>query len=140
MIVFRKENNFLALECQSDFGNLWANQKLKNDDVTFKNCLSYNFKKEDNCMFGISGPELVVILVILVIPGTIGAVLAKNKGRSIIGWFILSAIFYLPILIVLLLPPIKEVPGKYRECPLCKEFVKWNALLCKHCKTELTPK
>ena len=91
-------------------------------------------------MFGIGVPELIIILIILGIPGTIGALLAKSKGRSAVGWFFLSAIFCLSILVVILLPPIKEVPGKYRECPSCKEIVKWNAIICKHCKTELAPK
>ncbi len=92
-------------------------------------------------MFGISIPELILsFLIIWGIPGTIGALIAKNKGRDAVGWFILSAFFWLPIFIVILLPPAKEVPGKLRECPSCKEFVKWNAIICKHCKSELTPK
>lgn len=95
-------------------------------------------------MFGIGIPELVIIGAIPVtigaVTGTTGALLAKNKGRSALGWFILSAIFLLPIFIVILLPPIREVPGKFRECPSCREFVKWNAIICKHCKSELTPK
>jgi hypothetical protein len=89
-------------------------------------------------MFGIGIPELIILLIIWGIPGTIGAVLAKNKGRNAIGWFVLCALFWIPIVIVILLPPIKQVPGKYLECPACKEFVKWNALICKHCKTDLS--
>lgn len=90
-------------------------------------------------MFGLGLPELIVMLIVWGIPGTIGALLAKNKGRSTVGWFFLSAFFWIPIVIVLLLPPVKEVSGKYRECPSCKEFVKWRATLCKHCKTVLLP-
>jgi hypothetical protein len=91
-------------------------------------------------MGGIGVPELIIILIIWVIPGTIGAILAKNKGRNAVGWFFLSAIFWFPIIIVIFLPPVKEVPGKYRECPSCREIVKWNAIICKHCKSELAPK
>lgn len=93
-------------------------------------------------MYGIGYPELIIILIMLIIlgiPGTIGARLAKSKGRSAVGWFILSALFWLPILVVLFLPPVKEVPGTYRECPVCKEFVKWKAAVCKHCGTALSP-
>ena len=93
-------------------------------------------------MFGIGFPELIIIIIMLIIlgiPGTIGARLAKSKGRNAVGWFILSAFFWLPILIVILLPPVKEVSGKYRECPACKEFVKWRASVCKNCGTALSP-
>jgi hypothetical protein len=89
-------------------------------------------------MFGIGVPEFIIILVIWVLPGTIGAILAKNKGRSGFLWFVICALFWLPIFIVMFLPPVKEVPGKFRECPSCREFVKWNAIICKHCKTELS--
>lgn len=47
-------------------------------------------------MFGIGVPELVVILIIWGIPGTIGALIAKSKGRSAVGWFFLSAFFGCP--------------------------------------------
>ena len=65
-------------------------------------------------MFGLGLPELVVIAVVWGIPGTIGAVLAKGKGRSGLGWFFLSAFFWFPILIVVLLPPAREVPASWR--------------------------
>ncbi len=88
-------------------------------------------------MVGIGVPEIIVLLIVWGIPGTIGAVLAKNKGRNAFGWFVLCALLWFPIIVVVFLPPIKEVPGKYRECPACKEFVKWNATVCKHCKRDL---
>ncbi len=90
-------------------------------------------------MFGLGFPELIIMLIIWGIPGTIGALLAKSKGRSAVGWFFLSAFFWLPIVVVILLPAVKEVSGKYRECPSCKEFVKWRAAICKHCGTALSP-
>jgi len=90
-------------------------------------------------MFGIGFAELIIILIVWGIPGTIGALLAKSKGRSAVGWFFLSAFFWLPIIVVILLPPVKEISGKYRECPSCKEFVKWRAVICRHCGTTLSP-
>ena len=82
---------------------------------------------------------MIVLLVILGIPGAIGAAIAKGKGRNMVGWFVASAFFWLPIIIVAVLPPIKAFPGKYRECPACKEIVKWNATVCKHCGVNLAP-
>jgi hypothetical protein len=93
-------------------------------------------------MPGIGLPEVFVLvfLVFMCIPGVIGAVIAANKGRSKAGWFVLCALFWgIPILVLLFLPPGKEVPGRYRQCSACKEFIKWNATLCKHCKTVLAP-
>jgi hypothetical protein len=94
-------------------------------------------------MFGMGIAELIIIITFLIIfwvvPGIIGALLAKNKGRNPVGWFFLSAFLWIPIFVVILLPPAREVPGKYRECPSCKEFVKWRATICKHCGKELPP-
>lgn len=87
-------------------------------------------------MFGFGVPEFLVALVVWGLPGTIGALLAKNKGRNVIWWFAISALFWFPIIIVIFLSPVKEVPGKFRECPSCREFVKWHAKICKHCKSE----
>ena len=88
-------------------------------------------------MFGIGVPEIIIMLIIWGIPGLIGAILANNKGRNSIGWFVICALFWIPIIAIIFLPPIKEVQGKHRECPACKEFVKWNASVCKHCKSDL---
>lgn len=90
-------------------------------------------------MFGLGFPELIVILIIWVIPGTIGALLAKRKARSMSGWFFLCAFFQPAIIVIAFLSPKKEVRGKYRECPSCKEFVRWKATICKHCRTQLSP-
>ena len=90
-------------------------------------------------MFGALGLPELILLLLLCIPGAIGAVLASGKGRSAVGWFFLCAFFWFPVLIVIFLPPIKEVPGRYRQCPACKEFVKWEATVCRHCRSTLCP-
>ncbi len=85
---------------------------------------------------GLGTPELI-LFTICIIPGTLGAYLAKQKGRNIVGWFFLSTVFWFSIFIVILLPPVREVIGEYRECPSCKEFIKWKAIVCKHCQTKI---
>ncbi len=82
-------------------------------------------------------PELILVALLCTL-GAIGAAIAATKGRSAIGWFFLCAFFW-PLFLVIFLPPVKEVPGRFRQCPACKEFVKWDATLCKHCRTVLTP-
>jgi len=93
-------------------------------------------------MFGIGLTELIIIVFIILlvcfVPGIIGAYIAGMKGRNQLGWFFICAIFPLCIIAIIFLPPAKEIEGKYKQCPACKEFVKWGATICKHCRSELT--
>ena len=48
---------------------------------------------------------LIVAVIGMVIAGTLCAVVAKHKGRSAVGWFVLGAFFGLiPLIIVACLP------------------------------------
>ena len=89
-------------------------------------------------MFGIGIPEAITLLIIFGPPlvcGIIGAVLAGNRGRSKFGWFLLCAILPLLIILIIFLKPAKEVEGKVKQCPKCKEFVKWDATICRYCRS-----
>jgi hypothetical protein len=91
-------------------------------------------------MFGIGVPELIIIFIISsigLVPGIAGAYIAGMKGRSKLGWFFICAICPLCIIAIIFLPPVKEIEGKYKQCPACKEFVKWEATICKHCRSEI---
>lgn len=47
----------------------------------------------------------VGVVIGMVIAGTLCAVVAKHKGRSVVGWFVLGAVFGLiPLIIVACLP------------------------------------
>lgn len=87
-------------------------------------------------MFGVGVPELVIIILVFVIPG-IGAWLAARKGRSAVGWFFLCLIFFPLVILVIFLRPVREVKGKIKQCPKCKEFIKWEASVCKHCGSSI---
>lgn len=69
--------------------------------------------------------------------------LAINKGRSGMGFFILS-ILISPLLsfIILLVLGVSEEGlyrnGELKRCSNCKEFVKLGALECKHCGNDLS--
>ena len=91
-------------------------------------------------MFSIGPFELIIILIILLIcfiPGIVGAYIAGYKGRGKAAWFIICTICPLCIILVLISPPGKEIEGRYKQCPACKELVKWEATICKHCRIEI---
>lgn len=71
--------------------------------------------------------------------GTMGALLARRKGRSAARWFIYSVLFWPSVVIVTQLKPMKEVQGAYRKCTSCDELVKWKAKVCAHCGAQLSP-
>ncbi len=56
---------------------------------------------------------LLLVLLLFAIPGTISAVIAHHKGRSVVGWFFAGsflALIFLPlgIILVAVLPSLKE--------------------------------
>ena len=46
-----------------------------------------------------------ILTLISLILGSIGALIAKRKKRSAIGWFIFCGVFLFPIFIIIKLPP-----------------------------------
>ena len=103
--------------------------------------------------------ELIVVWVIFAI---VVAVAAKSRGRDPVGWFLLACLVS-PLLAVILLalmptrregtarPPLmalsrrevrewkqqQESEGRTRKCPYCAEFIKPDAVVCKHCSRDL---
>ncbi|MEY4559080.1 MAG: hypothetical protein RLZ82_95 [Actinomycetota bacterium] len=68
--------------------------------------------------------------------------IARNKGRSAIGYFLFSFFltFLLAVLVLIAVPPLKPVTtSQTRECPFCKESILNHALVCKHCGRDVEP-
>jgi len=73
--------------------------------------------------------EMIIIWILM---GIICAIIAQQKKRNAIGWFFLGAGFAIISLIVLLfLPTLEET----MPCPFCKEPIKKDATICKHCNS-----
>ena len=83
------------------------------------------------------GPTELIIIFVFLTPGIVGALVAGNKGRSRIFWFFLCTILPLLIIVIIFLNPTKEVDGVTKQCPKCKEFIKWDATICKYCSSSL---
>lgn len=90
-------------------------------------------------MSGYVKPEFVVLLIMMV-PGAVGGWLAANRARNVIGWCLLCALFPVFLLVIYFNKPLREVPGKFRQCPNCREFLPWKDAVCKYCNTEQSPR
>ena len=51
--------------------------------------------------------EIVMVLFIFGIPGLAGALVARSKGRNVLGWCVASALLFVPLLVLLFLPSLK---------------------------------
>ena len=72
---------------------------------------------------------------------------ASNKGRSGIGWFVLSLVIS-PLLGLIFCAAVRDLrtaqdapgPATHVKCPSCAEWVLPEASKCKHCGGALVPK
>jgi hypothetical protein len=81
--------------------------------------------------------QYAYIGIFFILPGIIGAWLARTKGRNPALWFIFSGLFPPTLMIVYFQAPVRPVPGHYRRCTKCREYSKWRETVCRFCQTEL---
>jgi len=78
---------------------------------------------------------LLRYVLLFIIAGIVGSIIAIRKGRSPVWWFILCAIVPLLIIVLAVLPPLVS-KGYTKQCPYCAEIIKEDAIVCKHCGRE----
>ena len=81
------------------------------------------------------------ILLLAAILGFIPAVIAKNKGRSFLTWYIYGTLLFIIAIIHALVIEEKETAVNARlikRCPFCSEVIKKQALICRFCGKEVS--
>lgn len=86
------------------------------------------------------------IVTFWLIGAVVVAVIAGSRGRSGLGWFVLSLLLspLLGLILVALLPSAltpegAPTPETHVKCPDCRELVLKEARVCKHCGCRLIP-
>jgi uncharacterized membrane protein (GlpM family) len=78
-------------------------------------------------------PEYLFLFLIMAPPAVVGAIFARNRGRNILIWGLLSALFPIFAMVAYFQKPLRDVPGGFKRCTVCGEFIKWEAAECKYC-------
>ncbi|EMW2000161.1 MULTISPECIES: zinc ribbon domain-containing protein [Morganellaceae] len=73
------------------------------------------------------------MLIFWILLSIIIGCVAASKDRSFLGWCLLSLVIS-PLISLIILLIVGE--GNYAICPKCKEKVKSEASICKHCGTQ----
>jgi len=74
-------------------------------------------------------------VLLVIIAGIVGGIIAIRKGRRPILWFILCVIVPLLIAVIIVLPSLVS-KGYTKKCSYCAEIIKEDANFCKHCGRE----
>jgi hypothetical protein len=73
----------------------------------------------------------------------VAASVARSKGLSGFGYFVLSCLmsFVVAIIVLAIVPSRKTLVAtkEAAQCPFCREEVKFEAIVCKHCGRDIQP-
>ncbi|MEW6109058.1 MAG: double zinc ribbon domain-containing protein [Nitrospirota bacterium] len=75
------------------------------------------------------------LLILQILAGIAGGIIANKKGRNYAIWSILCFIFPALILIVLILPPLLT-KGRTKRCANCAGIISEDETVCRYCVKE----
>ena len=74
-------------------------------------------------------------VVLQVLVGILGSIIASKKGRNPFLWGLVCFIFPLLILVIGIAPAMVKT-GKTRQCPYCSKVLPESATECRYCGKE----
>ncbi len=77
---------------------------------------------------------MVEYLLICTVFGVATSVVAHNKARNALGWFIAGFLLG-PFGLIVAVLPLALKDGKTKLCAQCSEVIRDQALLCRHCRS-----
>lgn len=87
--------------------------------------------------------EDFTVLIITVLIGLIPAFIASNKGKNFYLWWFFGFILWIVALPWALLmkgdPDFIAQKNGLVKCPYCFEWIKPEAIICKHCRKDIRP-
>ena len=75
-------------------------------------------------------------LIIAVIAGIAGGIIARSKGYNQLLWGVLCTVIPLLVLVILIMPA-KLFEGEIKRCPHCAAVVKDGDTICSHCGNDV---
>ena len=88
-------------------------------------------------MDGLSLIFFIAVFIIYIVIAHYTGKIADQKGYSYGGFFLFSLIVPLIALLIASFLGISSDSDNNRKCPFCAEYVKKEAIICKHCKKNL---
>jgi hypothetical protein len=79
-------------------------------------------------------------LIFMLVPGILGVIFARNRGRNVFGWGALSALFPFALVILYFNKPLREIKGGFKLCSGCGNYISWSAPTCKYCTLAHPPR